>query len=123
MKRILGVLGLAMVVAAILAIGISGTILAANGDADQGTKTQNQGEVCPCGDCDGGNCEPKDYSYGHNYLEPGPHGLGDAVPASKGTQTQNRGEECPCSECVSGDCEPNDYSHNHNYLEPGPHGK
>ena len=123
MKRILGVLGLAVAVGAILAIGLSGAAFAAGGNPDQGTQTQNQGEVCPCGDCDGGDCEPNDYSYSYNYLEPGPHGLADTVPSAEATQIQNQGEECPCGDCVSGDCEPNDYSYSHNYLEPGPHGK
>ena len=112
MRKKFGVLGLVAVVAVILAIGLAGAVFAAGPNPDQGTQTQNQGEVCLSGDC-----EPNDYSYSHNYLEPGPHGLGDAAPAGEGTQTQNQGEECPC-----GDGEPNDYSYSYEYETPGPHG-
>jgi hypothetical protein len=120
-KKVFGVLGLAMVVAAIMAIGLAGTVFASDGNSGQGNQTQNQGEVCPCGDGDCGDCVPNEY------LEPGPHGLGGSASAAggsvdQGAQTQNRGEVCPAGDCVSGDCEPNDYSYSYKYSEPGPHG-
>jgi hypothetical protein len=109
MKKAFGVLGLAAVVGAILAIGLTGSVFAADGNLDQGNQTQNQGEVCLGGE---GDCIPNEY------LAPGPHGLGNAVPTSasdleQGTKTQNQGEVCLGGE---GDCVPNEY------LAPGPHG-
>ncbi len=74
MKKAFGVLGLAAVVAAILAIGLAGSVFAADGNLDQGNQTKNQGEVCPAGDCVSGDCEPNDYSYDYSYSSPGPHG-------------------------------------------------
>jgi len=105
MRRMLGVMGLVAVVAAMLAIGLAGTVFASDGNPDQGAQTQNRGEVCLNGGGSCGDCEPNEY------LEPGPHGLADVAAAAEDTGTQNRGEACPC-----GDCVPNEY------LEPGPHG-
>ena len=120
MKKAFGVLGLAAVVAAILAIGLAGSVFAADGNLDQGNQTKNQGEVCLSGQ---GDCIPNEY------LAPGPHGLGNAVSTAASdleqgtkTQTQNQGEVCPAGDCVSGDCEPNDYSYDYSYSAPGPHG-
>ena len=65
MKKAFGVLGLAAVVGAILAIGLTGSVFAADGNLDQGNQTMNQGEVCLGGE---GDCVPNEY------LAPGPHG-------------------------------------------------
>ena len=77
MKKMFRILGLTMAVVAILAVAIAGTVSAAGGDTGKGaqTQTQNQGEVCPCGDCVCGDCEPNS----HNYLAPGPHGVQQGI--------------------------------------------
>jgi hypothetical protein len=82
MKRKFRILGLSVVVAAILALVIAGTVGAANNDPGTGTQTQNKGAEClcaqcPCGDCVCGDCEPinHDYNYDHSYSSPGPHGF------------------------------------------------
>jgi len=76
MKRAFKILGLSLVVAAILALAIAGTVSAA------GTQTQNQGAdclcgECPCDNCVCGDCDPINHAYSHNYshLSPGPHGF------------------------------------------------
>ena len=88
MKRKFKILGLSMVVAAILALAIAGTVGAANNDPVTGAQTQNQGAECRCGECPCGDCDPINnsyqhgYSYNHNYSynydysysSPGPHG-------------------------------------------------
>jgi hypothetical protein len=75
MRRLVKILGLAMVLTAILVVAIAGTALAA-GPTDNGTQTQNQGAVCPAGSGVNGDCVPNNYSYNNNnnYLAPGPHG-------------------------------------------------
>lgn len=102
MKKSFKVLGIVTALAVIFTIVLAGTALAAgsnNGNCvcdgsncepkvwgghgphgqsailtDNGTQTQNQGTICPCGECpncdgvcDGSNCEPKLWG------EPGPH--------------------------------------------------
>ena len=89
MKRRLKILGLAVGVAAILALAIVGTVAAAGNDPGTGAQTQNQGDECLCGQCPCGDCinlsatcDPNDYSYdqdnnydyNHDYSSPGPHG-------------------------------------------------
>jgi hypothetical protein len=72
-----------MVVAAILALAIAGTVGAASNNPGPGAQTQNQGAECLCGECPCGNCESinhsynHDYSYNHNYSysSPGPNGF------------------------------------------------
>jgi len=71
-----------MVVAAILALAIAGTVGAASNNPGTGAQTQGQGEECRCGeclcgDCACGDCEPINHSYNHNYSysSPGPHGF------------------------------------------------
>jgi len=70
-----------MVVAAILALAIAGTVGAAGNNPGTGAQTQNQGEECLCGECPCGDCEPinhaynHDYSYSYSYSSPGPHGF------------------------------------------------
>ena len=89
MKRKFKILGLSMVVAAILALAIAGTVGAAGSNPGTGAQTQNQGEECRCGECPCGNCDSinnsynHDYSYNHNYSynydysysSPRPHGF------------------------------------------------
>ncbi len=88
MKRKFKILGLSMVVAAILALAIVGTVGAANNDPGTGSQTQNQGVECRCGECPCGDCDPINnsyqhgysynhnysYDYGYSYSSPGPHG-------------------------------------------------
>ena len=67
-----------MVVAAILALAVVGTVSAAGNNAGAGAQTQNRGAEClcgecPCGNCVCGDCEPAAWS--HNYSSSGPHGL------------------------------------------------
>jgi hypothetical protein len=73
MKRLVKILGLAMVLSAILVAAFAGSAFAA-GPNDNGT--QNQGAVCPAGSGVNGDCVPNNYSNNnnHNYLTPGPHG-------------------------------------------------
>jgi hypothetical protein len=86
MKRILRILGLSMVVVAILALAIAGTVGAAGNNLGTGAQTQNQGAECLCGECPCGECvcgdsDPinreynYDYSYTYSYSSPGPHGF------------------------------------------------
>lgn len=71
MSRIIKILGITTVLAALLVISMAGTIFAAGDNPDKG----NQGEECPYGECVCGDCIPNDYSYkwGHSYESPGPH--------------------------------------------------
>ena len=57
MKRILRILGLAMVLSALLVVSITGAVFAA-GDNAKGpqSQTQNQYEECPCEECPCGDC-------------------------------------------------------------------
>jgi hypothetical protein len=88
MKRKFKILGLSMVVAAILALAIAGTVVAAGNNPDIGSKTQNQGAECLCGKCPCGECVCGDsdpinheynhdysYSYSYSYSSPGPNGF------------------------------------------------
>jgi hypothetical protein len=80
-KRKFRILGLSMVVAAILALAIAGTVIAAGNNPGTGAQTQNQGaeclcEECPCGNCVCGDSDPINHAWSHNYSysSPGPHG-------------------------------------------------
>ena len=83
MKRKFKILGLSMVVAAILALAIAGTVSAAGSNPGTGAQTQSQGAECLCGECPCGDCDPINNSYNHNYSynhdysysSPGPHGF------------------------------------------------
>ena len=88
MKRKFKILGLSMVVAAILALAITGTVGAAGNNPGTGAQTQNQGaecrcDECPCGECVCGDSDPINHEYNHNYSynhdysysSPGPHGF------------------------------------------------
>ena len=102
MKRIVKMLGLAVVLTAFVAVSITGAAFAAGGNT---TDNGNQGEVCPNSDC-----VPNLYEW--DYAGPGPHGNGTALAmGGNTTDNGNQGEECPNSDCV-----PNLYE------SPGPHG-
>jgi hypothetical protein len=77
MKRKFKILGLSMVVAAILALAIAGTVGAAGSNPGTGTQAQNQGAECLCGQGPCGDCEPINHAYNHDYSysSPGPHGF------------------------------------------------
>jgi hypothetical protein len=84
MRKIIKILGLAMVLTAILVVAVAGTAFAAGGP--QGP-APNSGDCIPdgrgfesldgtnqdAGDCVPDNCILNDYSYSHSYLTPGPH--------------------------------------------------
>ncbi|MDH4269681.1 MAG: hypothetical protein OEV52_05225 [Dehalococcoidia bacterium] len=60
MKRILGMLGLALLLAALLTVFVTGSLLAAG---DNPKAAQNHGEGCPCDEpC--GDCIPNDWDWG-----------------------------------------------------------
>ena len=71
MKRILGILGLALLLAALLTVFVSGSIMAASDNA-QAAKNHYNYQECPC-----------DGPYGDDipnlWGEPGPHGQGNAA--------------------------------------------
>ena len=71
MKRILGMLGLALLLAALLTVFVTGSLLAAG---DNATAVQNHYnyEESPCGE-PYGDCIP------NLYHAPGPHGQGNAA--------------------------------------------
>lgn len=71
MKRILGMLGLALLLAALLTVFVTGSLLAAGDNAAAAQNHYNY-EECPC-DGPYGDCIPNLWG------EPGPHGLGNAV--------------------------------------------
>jgi len=77
MKRKLRILGLSMVVAAVLALAIVGTVGAAGGNTDTCTQTQNRGAEGLCGQGPCGDCEAVNHAYNHDYSysSPGPHGF------------------------------------------------
>jgi hypothetical protein len=82
MKRIFKILGLSVVVAAILALVIVGTVSATGNNPGTGAQTQNQGAEClcgecPCGDCVCADCDPINHAYDHDYSysSPGPNGF------------------------------------------------
>jgi hypothetical protein len=84
MKRKFKILGLSMVVAAILALAIAGTVGAAGSNPDTGAQTQSQGaecrwDECPCGNCVCGDADSINHEYNHDYSysysSPGPHGF------------------------------------------------
>ena len=75
MKKILGTLGLAMVLSALLVVSITGAVFA-TGPSDNATQTQtqNQGDECICGECPCEECPVGDcnknqtgncYKYGY----------------------------------------------------------
>jgi hypothetical protein len=72
MKRLAKIAAMIMMLAAILVLTVTGTVLAASGQSGNG----NHGDECPYGDCVNGDCEPNDYCYNHSYEynSPGPHG-------------------------------------------------
>ena len=71
MKRILGMLGLALLLAALLTVFVTGSLLAA-GDNAKAVQNNYNHEECPC-DALYGDCIPNLWS------EPGPHGQGNAA--------------------------------------------
>jgi len=92
MKRMVKIMTMTMVLTAILALSITGTVFAAGGQSGSG----NQGVECPYGDCVNDDCEPKAYScnYSYEYETPGPHGPqnmeknGSQTAAGNGAQNQ-----------------------------------
>ena len=80
MKRILRILGLAMVLSALLVVSITGAVFAA-GDENGKGNFQNQGEVCPCEECPCGECiygesvlNEWDWDWAEREDPSGPHG-------------------------------------------------
>ncbi len=78
MRKMVKILGIAMVVAAILVVAVAGAALAAG----QKGPAPNSGDCIPDGsgwvaangtNSNGGDCIPNNYSYNHNYLTPAPH--------------------------------------------------
>jgi hypothetical protein len=71
-----------VLVAAIMALAIAGTVSAASNNPATGAQTQNQGAECLCGECPRGECVCGDcdpinnaYNYNYSYSSPGPHGF------------------------------------------------
>jgi hypothetical protein len=91
-KRLVKILAMIMLLAAVLVLSLTGTVFAANGPSGNG----NQGEECPYGDGDNQDCEPKAYSCNNSYEynSPGPHGQknmvqnGSLTQAGSGAQNQ-----------------------------------
>jgi hypothetical protein len=77
MKRTFKILGLSVLVAAIMALAIAGTVSAAGNNSGTGAQTKNQGAECLCGQCPCGDCDPINHAYNYNYSysSPGPHGF------------------------------------------------
>ena len=71
MKRILGIIGLALLLAALLTVFITGGLLAA-GDNAEGAQNNYNYEECPGG-------EPYGDDIPNLWGEPGPHGQGNAA--------------------------------------------
>lgn len=71
MKRILGIIGLALLLAALLTVFVTGGLLAA-GDNAKGAQYSHNYEECPGGE-PYGDCIPNLWG------EPGPHGQGNAA--------------------------------------------
>jgi len=71
LKRILGMLGLALLLAALLTVFVTGSLLAASANAKAAQNHYNY-EECPC-DAPYGDCIPNLWG------EPGPHGQGNAA--------------------------------------------
>jgi len=71
LKRILGMLGLALLLAALLTVVVTGGLLAAGDDAKAAQNHYNY-EECPCG-------EPYGDDIPNLWGEPGPHGQGSAA--------------------------------------------
>jgi len=71
LKRILGMLGLALLLAALLTVFVTGSLLAA-GDNAKAAQNQYNYEDCPC-DEPYGDCDPNLWG------EAGPHGQGNAA--------------------------------------------
>jgi hypothetical protein len=76
MKRVIKILGLAMVLTAILVVALAGTAFAAaNGD-----QTQLRLHDGSCDNvCDGCTPTPNYYNYNNTYLQPGPHGTQNGI--------------------------------------------
>lgn len=70
MRRILGILGLTLVLAALLSVFVTGSLLAAADDNAEAA--QNHYEECPCEE-PYGDCIPNLWG------EPGPHGQPNGV--------------------------------------------
>ena len=68
MKRILGMLGLALLLAALLTVFVTGSLLAAS-DSAKGAQNNYNHQECPC-DAPYGDCIPNEWG------ERGPHGQG-----------------------------------------------
>jgi hypothetical protein len=80
MTRVSKILGLAIVVAAILALAVGATVSAASNNPGTSTQTQDQGAEClcggcPCGECVCADCEPINHAYNYDYSSPGTHGF------------------------------------------------
>ncbi len=71
MKRILGILGLALLLAALLTVFVTGSIMAAGGKTSGAHNNYNYQE-CPGG-------EPYGDDIPNLWGEPGPHGQGNAT--------------------------------------------
>ena len=71
LKRILGMLGLALLLAALLTVFVTGSLLAAGENAEAAKNHYNY-EVCPC-DAPYGDCIPNLWD------GPGPHGQGNTA--------------------------------------------
>jgi hypothetical protein len=82
-KKLVKIMVMNMVIAAVLVLSITGTVFAAGGQSGNG----NRGEDCPYGDCTNEDCELKAYSsnYSYEYEAPGPHGMQNMV--KNGAQT------------------------------------
>ena len=99
MSRLIKILAMTLVLTAILAVSITGTVFAAGGNPDNG----NQGKECPYGDCENcdcencicengdcenADCEQNEYAYNHSYsyASPGPHGTQNMWQKGKVTE-------------------------------------
>jgi len=71
LKRILGMLGLALLLAALLTVFVTGSLLAA-GDNAKAAQNHYNYEECPCG-------EPYGDDIPNLWGKPGPHGQGNAA--------------------------------------------
>jgi hypothetical protein len=70
-KKVPGILGLALVLAALLTVFVTGSLLAADDNA-QGAQNYYHYEECPCD-------EPYGDDIPNLWSTPGPHGLGNAA--------------------------------------------
>jgi hypothetical protein len=74
LKRILGMLGLALLLAALLTVFVTGSLLAASDNA-KGAQNHYNYETCPCEE-PYGDCIPNLWGQSG---EPAPHGQGNAA--------------------------------------------